>query len=223
MTTIFWDKIINFSNHIDEKFSKSAELISKTNEDNWYNSLYKNQKFRRAHVECLDKRLSHRIYILHSTVFPHFNDPSPIWGFDIVCGPNKVTGAFHDFSLPGYQEHYMSTWWTNETNKYQWNKNRALPDWARRIFSNSMVAAGNIQTVEELDKLLELAETSLNYYLDNVGITQESGADYHELQNYYCINQKKNPKVLDSMLAMGYDKNIVENFINRTLFPETYE
>ena len=223
MTGILWNNVIDFSKKIESKFEKTGNLISRTNEDNWYNSLYSSLKFRRAHLECVDKRQDHKLYILHSTIFPHFNDSSPIWGFDIVCGANKVTGAFHDFSLPGFPEHYMSDWWSKETVNYNWSKNRNLPDWARSIFSKSMIAAGNIQDIDELNTLLLLAEKSLDYYLDNVGITQESGADYHELQNYYCKNQKKNPKVLNSMVAMGFNKDQVEEFINKTLFPEIYE
>lgn len=222
MTNILWDKVIDFSKKIESKFQTSANLISVSDEQNWHNSLYRSDRFRRAHLECVDKRQDYKLYILHSTIFPHFNDPSPIWGFDIVCGANKITGAFHDFSLPGYFEHPMKFWWEQETSKYNWSKNRQLPSWAKSIFSDSMVAAGNIQDIKELDNLLLLAETSLDYYLKNVGLTQQSGADYHELQNFYCINQKKNPKILSSMTAMGFDKTQVEEFINNTLFPETY-
>lgn len=118
MTGTLWNSVIDFSKKIESKFQKTATLTSISDEENWYNSLYQSNRFRRAHLECVDKRQDHKLYILHSTIFPHFNDPSPIWGFDIVCGANKITGAFHDFSLPGYQEHPMKFWWEQETAKY---------------------------------------------------------------------------------------------------------
>lgn len=219
--TLVWDKISNLAEYIESEFKKTGKKID-CNEDhyNWYNSIYTSDSYRRAHIEIVDKRDTHKIYILHTTIFAHFNDSSPIWGFDAVCGPNKITGAFHDFSFAGSSDHFMMKWFSEETKKYNWNKERILPDWAKHIFSNSMVAAGNVQEEKELNDLCNLAKTSLEYYLKNVGITQESGADFHMAQNRYCHYQKQNPHVTNSMISMGIKKDIMEKFVQEILFPE---
>ena len=219
--TLVWNKISNLAEHIESEFKKTGHKID-CNEDHydWYNSIYTSNSYRRAHIEIVDKRDTHKIYILHTTIFAHFNDPSPIWGFDAVCGPNKITGAFHDFSFAGNPDHFMMKWFEDETKKYNWNKERNLPDWAKQIFSNSMVAAGNIQEEKELNDLCNLALSSLDYYLKNVGITQESGADFHMAQNRYCYYQKQNPHVTNSMTSMGIEKNVMEKFVQEILFPE---
>ena len=219
--TAVWSKIEELSNTLQQKFSQTGTLYSSENQNGWSNYLYSSSSYRRAHVEIVDFRETHKIYILHSTVFPHYNDPSPIWGFDAVCGPNKITGAFHDFSSAGDPNHTMMRWFSNETNNYKWRKPRELPEWARQIFSPSMIAAGNIQEGEELDDLCAIALKSVDYYLDKVGETQDWPTDYHMAQNRYCHYQKQNPHVINSMVAMGVPKNEMEIFVNDVLFPET--
>jgi hypothetical protein len=153
-------------------------------------------------------------------VFAHFNDPSPIWGFDAVCGPNKITGAFHDFSAAGDEDHPMIKWFSAESSQLAWNKPRELPEWARQIFTPHMIAAGNVNDGAELDALCDMALRSLDYYLDNVGYTQTAGADYHMAQNRYCYYQKQNPHVIKSMVAMGVEETTMNRFVNEMLFPE---
>jgi hypothetical protein len=184
----------------------------------WENHVYHSNLFRRGHVEVVDKTTTHGIYILHATVFPHVDDPSPIWGFDAVCGKNKITGAFHDFSLV-CESHYMHDWFKETVSSVTWNKNRELPEWARNIFSPAMVAAGNISEQHELDNIIDLGIKTLDYYLHNVG-DRISGCDVKDRQNYYCQNQKQNPHVYRSMIAMGVPEATITKFVDQVLFPE---
>jgi len=69
-----------------------------------------------------------------------------------------------------------------------------------------MVAAGNIRTDEELDKLLDVVWSNLTYFLDNVGF-YTTGRDFKDRQNYYCQMQKKNPHwqiLLETDLQLQY-------------------
>jgi hypothetical protein len=219
--TAVWNKIQQLAEQIELKFEQSGEQYSSTEHNyTWYNSLYTSPRYRRAHVEIVDNRQTHKIYILHSTIFAHFNDPSPIWGFDAVCGPNKITGAFHDFSAAGDPNHSMIKWFAAESAQLEWNKPRELPNWARQIFTPHMIAAGNVNDGAELDALCDMALRSLDYYLTNVGITQSAGADYHMAQNRYCYYQKQNPHVIKSMIAMGVEETTMNQFVNEILFPE---
>ena len=222
MTIDVWKKISDLAQQFDHKLKQSGEsyLIQNPNYD-WDNTFYKSNRYRRAHVEVVDRRESHKIYILHCTVFPHHNDPSPIFGFDAVCGPNKITGAFLDYSAAGERDHPMMRWFGEQTCDLEWNKPRELPEWARAIFSPAMVAAGNVNTEAELDLLCNLALQSFDYYLTTVGYSQESGSDYHMAQNRYCRYQKQNPHVVRSMVAMGVSEPVITEFVENILFPET--
>lgn len=218
--TAVWNQIEQLARGIEELYQNSGEQHdSGEHEYDWYNALYRGNRYRRAHIEIVDHRQSHKIYILHCTIFPHYFDPSPIWGFDAVCGPNKITGAFHDFSAAGDSNHPMMRWFSDQTSKLSWNKPRELPPWARAIFSPGMIAAGNIQSGPELDSLCDFALNSLKYYLNNVGQVSDPG-DYHMAQNRYCYYQKQNPHVINSMVAMGVPREQISKFVDEILFPE---
>lgn len=187
---------------------------------NWENHIYISDHYRRGHVEIVDQREKYGLYILHATVFPLIDSSAPIWGFDAVCGKNKITGAFHDFSLPGQEDHPMSKWWEEKSAGYSWNKKRELPAWAQAIFSKDMVAAGNVQELVEVDQFINLGLDALDYYLDNSDKYRQETADYSQLQNKYCQFQKQNPHVIRSMVSMGYEQAIIEQFVEEVLFPE---
>jgi len=218
--TVVWHKIEQLAKQIEDRFNATGEPITGNLDYDWHNQLWSSPRYRRAHIEIVDNRETHKLYILHCTIFPHFNDPSPIWGFDAVCGPNKITGAFCDFSAAGDSTHPMMQWFGTETKKYGWQKTRELPEWARNIFSDNMVAAGNVQEGKELDDLCQLALDSLDYYVKNVGNTQQDAADYHMAQNRYCHYQKQNPHVIRSMVSMGVEEAKMRRFVREVLFPE---
>jgi hypothetical protein len=220
--TVIWHKIEELAANFENKFNTTGQLISGTlsKDYDWHNQLWTSDRYRRAHVEIVDKRGSHGIYILHTTIFPHLNDPSPIFGFDAVCGKNKITGAFHDFSHAGDPNSFMYLWFKAKVSELEWNKPRDLPEWARQIFSPAMVAAGNLQEEAEVDQLCSTAMSTLDFYLNNVGFDQQDVADYHMAQNRYCHWQKQNPHVIKSMVSMGVPEDTMKQFVQKVLFPE---
>lgn len=221
MTCDVWSYVIELATYIEQQFNDTGTQIDMPGDNYaWHNSLFTSNTYRRAHVEIVDHRASHKIYILHCTIFPHTDDASPIWGFDIVCGPSKITGAFHDFSAVDNTIHAMQHWFADQTNMLEWNKPRALPEWAQQIFSGSMVAVGNINTEEEITALCHLAKQSLTYYLANVGLARIEGTDHTAGQNHYCHWQKQNPHVVRSMVSMGIPEPVIVQFVDKILFPE---
>jgi hypothetical protein len=82
-----------------------------------------------------------------------------------------------------------------------------------------MVAAGNISEQHELDNIIDLGIKTLDYYLHNVG-DRINGVDVTDQQNYYCQNQKQNPHVYRSMIAMGVPEATIRQFVEQVLFPE---
>jgi len=155
--------------------------------------------------------------MMHLCIFPHVNDPSPIFGFDLIAGPSKVTGAFHDFS-PTAGGTNLDTWFKDRAATQRWSKERKLPEWAQQIFSPSMVAAGNIQDPEELATLITFAGDNLAHYLSEVG--KKTVSDYTSNQNHYCHWQKQNPHTPRVMAALGFEQEVVHAFIQKCLFPE---
>lgn len=215
-----WNKIEELADYFRTQFNSTGTPVKVTGDYDWHNELWTSEKYRRAHVEIVDKRDSHGMYILHTTVFPHCNDPSPIFGFDAVCGKNKITGAFHDFSYAGESWHPMYLWFKARVHELEWNKPRELPEWARQIFSPAMIAAGNLREDTEIEQLCTTAKDNLDFYLKNVGLSQESGFDFHMAQNRYCYWQKQNPQVVRSMVAMGVEESTIRRFVEEILFPE---
>jgi hypothetical protein len=222
MSSEIWNRIELLTKSIEDRFNATGEFVNEKAIGNydWHNQLWTSPRYRRAHLEIVDNRDTHKLYIVHCTVFPHFNDPSPIWGFDAVCGPNKITGAFHDFSISGDPRSPMYLWFKARVNGLEWNKPRELPEWARQIFSPSMIAAGNLQDTAEIDQLCSTALDTLDFYLANVGLEQQDIADYHMAQNRYCYYQKQNPHVIRSMVSMGVPEEKMKQFVEEILFPE---
>lgn len=222
MTSLIFDKIINCSESIIDKFKNTGELVDEPNAKKfpWANHVYTSLRYRRAHIDIVDARESKKLWMMHVCIFPHLNDNSPIFGFDIIAGPNKVSGAFHDFSAAGDPYHPMIEWFGKRVNDLNWKKERNLPDWAAAIFTEHMIAVGAVDQEQELDQLIKLGLDNLDYYLAHVGNTQESGADFHMAQNRYCYYQKQNPHTPRVMASLGLDEDMVHDFIQEVLFPE---
>lgn len=221
MTTKLWQRVLKVGEYFEQRLKETGTYMPEAAAGyDWYNHLYTSDKYRRAHVEIVDKMASHKILVLHCTIFAHYNDPSPIWGFDAVCGPNKITGAFHDFSNGGDENHFMMQHFADTVKDLTWKKERELPQWAQEIFSKNIVAAGNVSDEDELESLCSLAERNLDYYLANVGKTADPSADFYEIHRKYAANNKQNPHVARSMISMGVPEETILRFINEVLYPE---
>jgi hypothetical protein len=219
--TPIWTKAEQFAEYIESLFKATGiPTREDLSEYNWYNAIYTSETYRRAHLEIVDRKNTHKMYIVHATIFPHYDDPSPIWGFDVVCGANKITGAFLDYSSAGNPHHEMIDWFKRYSQTLEWNKPRELPGWAQQIFSSGMIAAGNIQDESETELLGVALKTSLEYYLQNVGKTKQSFFNYKPSQNRYCYWQRQNPRVVSSMVAMGESEETITRFVKQVLFPE---
>jgi len=178
---------------------------------------FKSTKFRRAHLSIIDSREINKLYFLHVTVFPHINNPSPIYGFDIIAGPTRVSGAFHDFSKSATIDSNMS-WFAERTKDISWNKKRALPDWAKAIFSDSIVAIGAVGP-EELAEFISLGLETLDYYLDHIDLTNDQDIDTTEQQNFYCQQQRLNPHTPRVLVSLGFTDKEAHEFVENILFP----
>jgi len=220
-----WTTLIEIENYFESKFYATGSIIEEPgmhrfNQPGWVNKVWASSQYRRAHIDVVDARETKGLWMMHCCVFPHLHNPAPIFGFDVVAGKNKITGCFHDFSPAGDTDHPLIDWFMEESEKLTWNKKRALPDWAERIFTKHMIAAGNVSEEDELAQILAMARKNLDCYLDEVGLTNNTSDSTKDAQNYYAQNQKMNPHTPKVMASLGLNEEDVQAFIQQCLFPE---
>jgi phycocyanobilin:ferredoxin oxidoreductase len=220
-----WNKLVTIQDFFIESFQNTGTEIyepgmERFNHPGWLNRVWQSDTYRRAHIDVVDARNTKGLWMMHCCVFPHTDNDSPIFGFDVVAGKNKITGCFHDFSSIGNVTHPLIEWFGNEVGKHEWRKVRELPDWAKAIFTPHMIAAGNISKPDELEQIYTMATKHLTHYLNTVGETRFAVDNNTTNQNFYCENQKKNPHTPKVMTSLGLDDNDVKMFIQDCLFPE---
>ncbi len=220
-----WDTLIQIQQLLEDSFDKTGietqePGMERFNQPGWVNRVWTSGNYRRAHVDVVDARDSKGLWMMHCCIFPHTHNPAPIYGFDVIAGKNKITGCFHDYSPAGDPNHPMIEWFGDEVAKLEWRRERALPDWAQRIFTKHMVAAGNVQQEDELEQIFALARTTIDHYLSTVAETNNTVEDTTFEQNYYAQNQKQNPHTPRVMVSLGLSEEDVKVFIQDCLFPE---
>lgn len=225
MESNVWNTLVEVQGYFEEAFSRTGSEVNEPgmdrfNQPGWINRVWTSPTYRRAHVDVVDARDTKGLWMMHCCIFPHTHNPAPIFGFDVVAGKNKITGCFYDYSPAGDPEHPMLDWFADEAQRLEWNKTRKLPDWAERIFSTSMIAAGNVSKEEELEQIFAMARYGVDHYLSTVGETNNTAVSTKEAQNYYAQNQKMNPHTPKVMVSLGLSEDDVQHFIHECLFPE---
>jgi phycocyanobilin:ferredoxin oxidoreductase len=228
--SVIWDKLIETQDRILDIFDefaveKQEETLNKFHqpENGWLNKVWANPHVRRAHIDVVDVRDSKGLWMMHVCCFPTLTNDAPIYGFDVIAGKNKMTGAFHDFSASsGGEEHPLVDWYQDAVADFIPSKKRELPEWARNIFSPRMIAAGNVSTEEEATAICDLAVANLRTWFESV--PEYTGNATVELtagaQNYYCHNQQQNPHTPRTMKSLGLPEADVDEFCADALFPK---
>jgi phycocyanobilin:ferredoxin oxidoreductase len=220
-----WQKLIEIQLLLEQEFAKTGVEVhepgmDRFNQPGWVNRVWTSDRYRRAHIDVVDARETKGLWMMHCCVFPHTHNPAPIFGFDVIAGKNKITGCFIDYSPTVDKQHPMIEYFGEEVSRYEWIRKRELPDWAQRIFSSHMVAAGNVKEESELSQISSLVHILVNHYLETVGETNNTVADTTFEQNYYAQNQKQNPHTPRVMTSLGLNEEDVRVFIQDCLFPE---
>ena len=84
-----------------------------------------------------------------------------------------------------------------------------------------MIAVGNINTDEELNQFIMATMRLVDHYLNNLKENAfTSNRDTKPILNKYCINQKLNPHLHRSILAMGISEEDKDRYVNDVLFEE---
>jgi len=227
--SIIWNKLIDCKDQIIDIFNEQATEIDEPGLDyfnrpdsGWINRVWANDYVRRAHIDVVDARDSKGLWMMHVCIFPTLDNPAPIYGFDVIAGKNKMTGAFHDFSPSADPDHDMIQGYYESVEHFVPEKQRELPEWARNIFTGKMLAAGNVKTDEEATEIIRIALRNLHAYFAEVGATKGYGDQdlVAASQNYYCHNQQQNPHTANVMKSLGLPEEDVDRFCTDMLFPK---
>tara|TARA_B100001121_G_scaffold256741_1_gene234723 strand:- start:85 stop:768 length:684 start_codon:yes stop_codon:yes gene_type:complete len=226
---MIWDRLIKWKDETVELLNKELTEykepgMERFNNDElgWVNRTWSNKYIRRAHVDVVDVREKKGLWMAHVCLFPGLTNGGPIYGFDIIAGKNKVTGAFHDFSPLLQKEHPLTRWFIEENKWFKPSKERELPDWAKAIFSGGMIAAGNVQEEKELNQICTMAVSNLANYIDKIRNHHDEAKmkDVIEAQNYYCEHQQQNPHTPRVMQSLGLPDEDIKLFCSDNLFPK---
>jgi hypothetical protein len=222
-----WDTLIKIQDRLIEHFDATGTEVfepgmDRFNQPGWINRVWSSDNYRRAHIDVVDVRDTKGLWMMHCCVFPRLDNNGPIFGLDVIAGKNKITGFFHDYSRSTDAAHPMIEAFGDEVAKLEWRKQRELPEWAQAIFSEHMVAAGNVSKTDELDQLVELSFDSIDAYLSKIGLFNNQ-ADIDEVkaaQNRYAHYQKQNPHTPRTMVSLGLNEEDVRVFVQECLFPD---
>ena len=226
---MIWERLIKWKDETVELLNKELTEykepgMERFNNDElgWVNRTWSNKYIRRAHVYVVDVREKKGLWMAHVCLFPGLTNGGPIYGFDIIAGKNKVTGAFHDFSPLLQKEHPLTRWFIEENKWFKPSKERELPDWAKAIFSGGMIAAGNVQEEKELNQICTMAVSNLANYIDKIRNHHDEAKmkDVMEAQNYYCEHQQQNPHTPRVMQSLGLPDEDIKLFCQDNLFPK---
>ena len=226
---MIWDKLIDCQEEILNIFNEHAVEIEEPGlayfnqpKNGWINRVWANKDVRRANIDVVDVRDSKGLWMMHVCCFPVLNNDAPIYGFDVIAGKNKMTGAFHDFSPSPDPQHPLVQWYEDEVSDFIPSKKRELPEWAQNIFTPSMIAAGNVSSEDEADAIITLALANLKVWFESV--PEYTGYASTEItagaQNYYCHNQQQNPHTPRVMKSLGLNEADVDKFCTDMLFPK---
>ena len=225
---MIWERLIKWQNETIEVLNKNLVEYKEPGMERfnneklgWVNRTWNNRYIRRAHLDVVDVRESKGLWMAHLCLFPMLTNGGPIYGFDIIAGEKKVTGAFHDFSPLLQKDHPLTKWFIEENKWFKPSKERELPDWAKAIFSGGMIAAGNVREEDELNKICTMAVSNLNNYIDKIR-NHEGEADIKEVikaQNYYSEHQQKTPHTPRVMQSLGLPDEDIKLFCSDNLFP----
>jgi len=204
--SIIWDKLIDCQDKIIKIFDEQAIEIHEDGLDyfnrpdgGWINRVWSNDSIRRAHIDIVDARESKRLWMMHVCIFPQLHNPAPIYGFDIIAGENKITGAFHDFSPSVDPDHDMIKDYYKSVEHFVPNKQREL-----------------------VTEIIRIAIDNMYTYFEQVGLYDKKGdpMSIAKCQDYYCHNQQQNPHTANVMKSLGLPEKDVDRFCTDMLFPK---
>lgn len=218
------DVLIEIQQHFEAAFHETGSLVSNPsvecfNKEGWVNLVWTSKYYHKACISVIDASSTKGLWMMHCCIFPHSHSSAPIFGFDVFAGKTKITGCFHDFS-PVVPKHKLSQWFAAQSKQLSWNKKRELPDWAKAIFSDSIIAAGNVQADDELLQISNFVKSSLAMYLRELLVSNHTVDNMKCMHDIYCDFQRMNPHNPTILKSLGLSNDQAIQYIEDCLFPK---
>jgi hypothetical protein len=210
--------LLRYFSEIDEIYqeyfgiAENVKFDFQTEKHNWINNFYKSSVFRHVHLEHYK---TDRIGVLHSNIFPVESIDFPILGIDLIEMGGKITGFFFDIT-PIITENEDLKNLLLSFNTTIKSKKRNLPEWAN-FFSNDFICVSPDEN--EIEALIIISKIIIREYLNYSKNLINNTLKIKEIQNNYCIGQKKNDKTFKALSAEIGEEN-AKHFLNNYLFPE---
>lgn len=208
---MLWDKFIDMSEELIKIFDANGKRLHSVYEWDKCHSNYfwTSDVLEMGHISIIDMRPSKGMWMMHVNTYSKDYVPMPIYGFDVVVGKNKVTGCFHDMSPTDDVNHPLCQKFREQVAPFVPERTRPLPDWAKEIFSDSMIAAGNVRDEEEIDRLISFGIQHLKDWFEHRPAASEA---HREGKAKYCKNQLMNENSKNVMVSLGLDEDYVNKF-----------
>lgn len=183
----------------------------------WTNVLIETGALSHAHVEYFE--IAAQLAVLHVCVFHRAAIAAPIYGFDVIAGAEKVTGAFLDLSPAGAETDVAVAAWAEAfaAQRARFGRPRTLPEWGD-IFSPNAVAV-RPQNEAEIEAALDLGAASLRWLLARPFPKALSPSAVAAGQQRYIVGQRRNEHTL-RVLAGVVGPDLARAFVERWLFPD---
>jgi phycocyanobilin:ferredoxin oxidoreductase len=185
----------------------------------WRNVIATAPTFRRAHLEWLE--VPGRLAVLHLCVFPHLDDATPVFGFDVVAGHARISGMFLDLSptlaappRPGLSELVGAAALTGFAQP------RGRPEWGD-VFSDDFLAI-RPQDADEAVRVVALADRAFAGLLAALSRPARGVADVAAVtagQAHYAAAQRRNTHTL-RVLSNLVGATAAACFVTESLFPD---
>jgi len=209
-----WDNYIQMAFIVNAKMISFGATEDKTvvEGDGWVHTTqtYSHKKLDRGTcISIVDARESKKLWMMHVAAFAADDIPAPIYGFDIITSPTKVTGCFHDLSQTVHDQLLFESDFVSK-------RTRELPDWAKEIFSSNMIATA-LPSDDQIPQLVEIGLNNLDRYLNFLKKSEKTNdqevINHHcSKKSKYCYNQLQNTNSKNVMVSLGLEKEYVESF-----------
>ena len=212
-----WNEFIDFSKYANIMMEGHCGLPTSTTVNGPHTDIrYSSDKIDLANISIIDCRETKKMWMMHIACFSQDTHPMPIYGFDIICGKNKVTGCFHDMSPTSLNYSQASQDFITNVTPYIPKRTRELPPWAKEIFSDHMVVAGATDDIQEIKNLVHMGKENLHAWFNELNDHKTTFTndvkEYKDARMKYCHNQLQNTNSKNVMISLGLDEDYVNNF-----------
>lgn len=215
---MIWDEFIDFGEYAKIMMEGHCGRPTITTNGPHTDIRYTSKKTDLANISIIDCRDTKKMWMMHIACFSKDNYPMPIYGFDIICGKNKITGCFHDMSPTSLNYSQASQDFILNVTPYIPKRTRELPTWAKEIFSPHMVVAGATDDPKEIKNLVHMGKENLHAWFKELDTLMNTTVDWVHLKDYksnrskYCQNQLENTNSKNVMISLGLDPDYVTQF-----------